>query len=414
MKTIGSIHQINIHYCTGATKVPMGTLVAKGRNIFFEYDFAFLQSGLELSPFKLPLKQGLIVCEDSVFDGLFGVFNDSLPDGWGRLLLDRKLMNLGINPDQLTPLDRLSYVGRHGMGALFYEPVISESPPFKLPDLDQIAEECIQFQRNDNENFIDDLLLLNGSSAGASPKILVSFTDDSYELSNNYISRYHDDWIIKLISSLDPIDIGPIEYAYHLMAVDAGLEVPEAKLFDSKKYPGYFGVKRFDRVGKEFIHMHSLSGLLHFDHRIPLLDYHTIMKVTQRLTKNNDECEKQYRNAVFNVLSHNRDDHAKNFSFLMSRKGLWTVSPAYDLTFSWGPGGEHSTVVMGEGKNPELRHLLKLAKENNINEIRALEIIEQVKNSVMRWKEFAKSADVSSKSTKMIKSALDSLLKKIK
>jgi len=412
MKNIGGIDKIKVHYCSGSAKVPMGLLVNKNRKIFFEYDPSFLETGLELSPFKLPLKPGLISCEDSVFDGLFGVFNDSLPDGWGRLLLDRKLLNLGINPDQLTPLDRLSYIGQQGMGALFYEPVISGSSLFKLPDLDQIAEECLQFQRDDNEAFVDELLVMNGSSAGARPKILVSFTDHSYEISNNHISRYHDDWIIKLISSLDPKDIGPIEYAYHLMAKEAGLNVPEAKLFESKNCPGYFGVKRFDRVGKEFIHMHSLSGLIHFDHRIPTLDYHTIMKVTQWLTKDENEKEKQFRNTVFNILSHNRDDHAKNFSFLMDRTGRWTVSPAYDLTFSWGPGGEHSTVVMGEGKKPELKHLIKLAKENGIRETRAVGIIEQVKNAVIQWKKFAKDAGVSPKSTKMIKSTLDELIRK--
>ena len=170
-------------------------------------------------------------------------------------------------------------------------------------------------------------------------------------LTNTTPSHLHDDWIVKFRSSADPKDIGPIEYAYHLMAKEAGLIVPEAKLFKSKTCRGYFGVKRFDRTEHRFIHTHTLSGLLHADHRIPSIDYETVMKATGILTKNIEECEKQFRNAAFNVFSHNRDDHAKNFSFLMDENGTWTVSPAYDLTFSTGPGGEHCTTIMGNGRN---------------------------------------------------------------
>ena len=159
---------------------------------------------------------------------------------------------------------------------------------------------------------------MNGSSAGARPKILVSIDSKTKKIrmSDNNFSHLHDDWIIKFRSSLDPKDIGPIEYAYHLMAMDAQVIVPDAKLFESRNGPGYFGVKRFDRTEKQFLHVHTLSGLLHADHRIPSLDYETVIKVTMLLTRNMDEVEKQFRNAVFNVFAHNRDDHAKNFSFI--------------------------------------------------------------------------------------------------
>jgi len=268
------IEIVNVKYCRGDEIVPMGRLAINNRKIFFEYDAEFLKTKLELSPFKLPLRSGVIACPDNVFEGLFGIFNDSLPDGWGRLLLDRKLTNIGISPTTITPLDRLCYAGRNGMGALIYEPEISDAAAnHHLKNLDVIADECLHFQDNDDDKFIDDLLLMNGSSAGARPKILVSISkDEKLEITQSDPKTTHDNWIIKFRSPTDPKDIGCIEYAYHLMAKAAGLEVPEAKLFKSKKCDGYFGVKRFDRQKSSFVHMHTISGLLHADHRVPTLD----------------------------------------------------------------------------------------------------------------------------------------------
>ncbi len=408
-----SIKMIHVQYCQGSTLVPMGRLGLKDRKIYFEYAPSFVELGLELSPFKLPLKLGVTGCEDKIFEGLFGIFNDSLPDGWGRLLLDRKLISLGINPGMLTPLDRLAYVGRRGMGALFYEPEISDSSFIKIQkDLDLISTECLEFQDNEDDRYVDELLVMNGSSAGARPKILVSLQkNDQFSITNNDLLQRHDDWIIKFSSSLDPKDSGSIEYAYHLMAVEAGLNVPEAKLFKSKKCAGYFGVKRFDRRGAGFIHMHTLSGLLHIDHRIPSFDYEYLMKTTLWLTKDVRECEKQFRYAVFNALSHNRDDHAKNFSFLMNEEGAWCVSPAYDLNYSSGPAGEHCTTFSGEGKNPQVSHFLKLAKIASIKQDRAMSIIEEVKEAVSRWGDFANSAQVSIKSRDKIQAMLNRVLK---
>jgi serine/threonine-protein kinase HipA len=219
------------------------------------------------------------------------------------------------------------------------------------------------------------------------------------------------DWLIKFRSQLDPKDISAIEYAYHLMAIDAGLVVPEAKLFPSRKGLGFFGVKRFDRNADNPIHMHTIAGLLHADHREPSLDYESIMKATLYLTKDIRQCEIQFRNAVFNVLSHNRDDHSKNFSFLMDQKGNWIVSPAYDLTFSSGPAGEHSTMIMGEGKNPTKKHLLKLAGTVGIKQDKALEIIDQVLAALKKWDDFATEVGVSKLQTKNIGEALRAIRK---
>lgn len=391
---------VHVYFNRAHEKLLMGRLAWQNRQLLFEYDTSFIKTGLQLSPFKLPLKSGVIVCEDRVFDGLFGVFNDSLPDGWGRLLLDRKLRKFNINPGDLSALDRLCYVGDHGMGALLYEPKIISSPPRSINNLDEIANETLQVQATDDDAFVEDLLVMSGASLGARPKIIM-----------------HKDgvaWLIKFRSLLDPKDVGPIEYAYHLMAKAAKLHVPTARLFPSQQGPGYFGAQRFDRVNGKRIHMHTMSGLLHIDHRTPTLDYNTIMKATLWLTKDMRECEKQFRAAVFNILTHNRDDHAKNFSFLMDEEGIWQVSPAYDLTFSAGPGGEHCSTIMGEGKNPTLSHFLKLAEATNIKQQTALQIIDEVALAAAQWSSFARESGVSTTSLNTIDTALKRIIKQMR
>ncbi len=414
MKNFKPIEIVSVKYCRGSEVIPMGRLAINNRKIYFEYDTEFLKTKLELSPFKLPLRAGVIPCDDNTFEGLFGVFNDSLPDGWGRLLLDRKLTQIGINPASITPLDRLCYVGSSGMGALMYEPEISDfENTHHLKDLDVIADECSHFLENDDDKFIDELLVMNGSSAGARPKILVSIKGDKLEETENDPKKTHDNWIIKFRSGTDPKDIGTIEYAYHLMAKEAGLDVPEAKLFKSKKCDGYFGVKRFDRQKSSFQHMHTIAGLLHADHRIPALDYDILLKATLHLTKDVTECEKQFRHMVFNIFAHNRDDHSKNFSFLMDENGKWKVSPAYDLTFSSGPMGQHCTTILGEGKNPTIEHILKLAEIISLKQKGAKEIIDDVKVAVSKWEKFADKAGVSKKSSKSTYAIINKYLKQV-
>jgi len=374
--------------------------------------FLGIKTKLELSPFKLPLRSGAIACDDNTFEALLGIFNDSLPDGWGRLLLDQKLTKVGINPHTMTSLDRLCCTGSNGMGALMYEPEISNSEArTHLKDLDIIADECVHFLDSDDDKHIDDLLVMNGSCAGARPKILVSISSDKkLEVTQSNPKTSHDNWIIKFRSSSDQKDIGCIEYAYHLMAQEAGLDVPKAKLFKSKKCDGFFGVKRFDRQKSSFVHMHTICGLLYADHRVPSLDYEILLKATRYLTKDIQECEKQFRQMVFNIFSHNRDDHSKNFSFSMDKNGKWTVSPAYDLTFSSGPVGQHSTTILGEGKNPSISHMLKLAEIVSIKPKTALTIIDEVKTAVSRWSKFADESEVGSKSSKNIATTLNKIL----
>jgi serine/threonine-protein kinase HipA len=378
----------------------VGRLAFKDRQLLFEYDVSFINSGIELSPIKLPLRPGVSVADTTIFDGLFGVFNDSLPDGWGRLLLDRTVEKHGIHRGQLNPLDRLAYVGRHGMGALSYEPELGLGNTDDVPlALDRIAEESAAVLAGENEEVFEELLRLNGSSSGARPKIVAQVSTDKKRIIHGQqeLQSGFAHWMIKFPSSQDARDMGAIEYAYSLMAKDAGVEMPETHLFRTKRNK-YFGTKRFDRDGDARIHMHSLGGLIHADHRSPSLDYDTVLRVTLALTRNIQDAEKAYALACFNVLAHNRDDHVKNFSFLLNARNEWIFAPAYDLVFSYGPGGEQSMLVMGEGRNPGTAHLQALGKQHGIKN--APEILAKVERAVANWPSYAELADVSRKSTK--------------
>jgi serine/threonine-protein kinase HipA len=399
--TFSPVELLTVYLETGERR-KVGRLALRQRQILFEYDTAFLASGIEISPLKLPLKPGVSICPDMIFDGLYGVFNDSLPDGWGRLLLDRTVEKHGIRRGQLTPLDRLAFVGHSGMGALSFEPDRSQSSGDDAPlALDTLAEESAIMLAGESEEVFEELLKLSGSSAGARPKIVAQVSKDKSKIIHGHakLKPGFEHWMIKFANSQDPRDIGNIEYAFSLMAKDAGIEMPETHLFRTRKR-AYFGAKRFDRKGDQRIHMHSLSGLIHADHRTPALDYDMLLRVVLALTKNVIEVEKAYALACFSVLAHNRDDHAKNFSFLLNDPNEWVFAPAYDLTFSDGPAGEQSTMVMGEGKNPGVEHLKALGKEHNLKN--APRILAKVQKAVGRWKDHAAEAAVSAKSAKTI------------
>jgi serine/threonine-protein kinase HipA len=387
----------------------VGRLAFRDRKVLFEYDAAFLTSGIEISPFKLPLRPGVFTPDMMLFDGLFGVFNDSLPDGWGRLLLDRTVERHRIHRGQLNPLDRLAYVGRHGMGALSYEPELGQQDADDVPlALDKLAQESAVVLGGENEEVFEELLRLNGSSSGARPKIVAQVSTDKRRIIHGQqgLQPGYAHWMIKFPSSQDARDVGAIEYAYSLMAKDARVEMPETYLFRTKKSK-YFGTKRFDRDGDARIHMHSLSGLIHADHRSPSLDYDMLLRVTWPLTRNIQDAEKAYALACFNVLAHNRDDHAKNFSFLLNARNEWILAPAYDLVFSYGPGGEQSMLVMGEGKHPGTAQLQALGKKHALKN--SSEILAKVQTSVANWPRFAEQAGLSHKSTNEISARIKQL-----
>lgn len=391
------VEKLNVSLELFDRELEVGRIALINRRIYFEYAPSFLATGLQISPYKLPLKPGAIASDREFAEGLFGVFNDSLPDGWGRLLLDRQVQARGVAPEKLSPLDRLTHVGKFGMGALRYEPSEpSAAAHHDQLDLDRLADESIQVLEGSAEEIFSELLELSGSSAGARPKVMAGVSADKSKLihGQQMLPEGFEHWMIKFVSSQDRKDTGTVEYAYSLMARAAGIEMMPTHLFQAAKGIGYFGVKRFDRVGNQRLHMHSLSGLIHSDHRVPSLDYDMVLRATYFVTKNMEEVKKAFRLACFNVFAHNRDDHAKNFTFLMDADGGWRMSPAYDLTYSGGPGGEHCTLIAGEGRVPGVSHLLTLAERFSIPAGEARQIIDQVRTAVSDWKRFAEQAGV--------------------
>jgi serine/threonine-protein kinase HipA len=349
MSAKNTVNEIKVSLDFGTKRIAVGRLAMRGRKVYFEYERSFIELNLEISPIRLPLQPGLHSFDNTLFEGLPGVFNDSLPDGWGRLLFDRFARTQGILPTDITPLDRLAHIGTHGLGALIYEPDFDLAEQNESICLDKLSAEAQEVLDGESSDVLKHLIALNGSSAGARPKALIGVNEKRDHIIHgvSILSEGYEPWMVKFSSTQDGIDAGAIEYVYALLAKDAGIDMPDVHLFPAEKGHGYFAVKRFDRFGPKRYHMHTACGLLHSDFRTPSLDYEELLTLTGILTRDVREVEKAFRLAAFNVLTHNRDDHSKNFSFLMDEAGLWRLSPAYDLTFSSGPGGEQSTTVMG-------------------------------------------------------------------
>lgn len=392
-------------------KYEIGELILAEQNIYFRYNSGFLHTGLDLSPVRLPFNGEISTTEREPFDGLFGVFNDSIPDGWGRLLLDRTLTSRGIDITQITPLDRLAYVGSKGIGAIVYQPELHINQDLSiLIDLDSIARKMNIILQGPTFDIIEELFILGGSSGGARPKIFVGFNPATNELihGEKSLPEGYEDWIIKFQSSSDISEIAKIEYAYHKLAVKAGIEMSECRLFEGKSGQVYFGTRRFDRIKNKRLHVHTASGLMHDDFRTSTMDYGHLMDCAFRLEKHVIAFEKVLRLASFNVFAHNRDDHSKNFSFLMNAKGEWQFAPAYDLTFSYSSFGYHSTMVAGESKNPGKENLMQLAHHFGLKNGET--IIEEVQDAIAEWETIAKELEISNENIRKIKSKIEHCL----
>jgi serine/threonine-protein kinase HipA len=403
------VRLLHVEMELGGARRAVGRLAWQRGRILFEYDPAFVADGRSISPLQLPLEQRVFAGKPEPFDGLHGVFNDSLPDGWGRLLLDRSLSALGVLPSALTPLDRLAYVGSRGLGALRYRPEHGRKRRRAAIDLDRLAEEVRTVLEGDPVDVLDHLLELNGSSGGARPKVLVGYHPGKRRLVTGVdaLPAGYSHWLVKFRSSVDLPDVGAIEYAYSELARAAGVDMSPTHLFPADSGPGYFGTQRFDRRGNARIHVHSICGLLHADHRLPSIGYETLLKATNLVTRNQVEVDRMFRRMVFNVLAHNRDDHTKNHAFLLDDDGEWRCSPAYDVTFSAGPGGEHALAVDGEGRQPGVAHITAVARRTGVSAKLVRACIDQVRTAVGRWPELASAAGVSRASAKAIDARLN-------
>ena len=400
---------VSLHWDTNEIQ-HVGKLAYRDQVAYLEFDQAFLQEGLELSPVHHQTSAGLQLPYDAgVFAGLHGIFNDSLPDGWGRLLLDRRARQLGIEPSTLTPLDRLACVGSSGIGALCYAPSteVWASGENDL-DLEQLAVDAKRVLDGDVNAVLTNLGQAGGSPGGARPKALIALNDNGHAVhGSDDAPDGYEHYLVKFPGYGDPIDIAAIEMAYAAMAMVAGVKMSETRLLNGGNGRSWFATRRFDRQGMRRIHVQTASGLLYTDIFLPALDYTDLIMLTRNITRDQRECKAMFALAVFNVLAHNRDDHARQFSFVMERNGSWRMAPAYDLTYSVGPGGEHSSSVLGLGKDITRDHLIKLGKKADMKQQDIIQVIERTRDAISKWKEFSSLYGVSRQSTNLIAAALE-------
>ena len=386
-------------------------------SIAFQYDSSWIESGFNLCPDILAFDTTLQRSpRPGIFDGLHGVFNDSLPDGWGLLLMDRVFKaRLNLDPHQITALDRLAYMGSRGMGALEYEPELLAASDEDPIDLAEIATLSVLILNDDTMNVIDKLRIQGGSPGGARPKATVAFSPDKKTCLSGFRNtpKNYSHWMVKFRNDssqgeADPVDSGRMEMAYAEMARRAGVLMPPTALIEmkvGKKKEAFFAVKRFDRDGDRKIHLLSLAGYVHADHRIPSLDYDSgVLAATKNLTRSKIDVEKAYRLMLFNVLAHNKDDHAKNFAYLYDEKTrIWGLSPAFDLTFTHGMRNCHTTAIMGKD-NPEHEDLKKIAEKYGIKQWTSL--LDEVRNAISKWPRIASKHGLSARRTGAIQKEL--------
>lgn len=381
----------------------VGTLAERDRRIFFEYASDFIADPLPISPFKLPVRPDLFQHEDPEFSAVFGVFNDSLPDGWGLLLMDRTFRKQGLDPAYTSVLDRLAYIGERGMGALTYHPPEPAEEAGPTVDLGEVAQQAQRILEGSTEDVLPSLRVAGGSPGGARPKVLVAIHEDGRAIAGtSHVPEGFRHYLVKFPGRGDLSEIGPVEAAYALMAGEAGVEVPHTTLFEAGDGGRYFGTERFDRQGNQRLHLHTLGGLLHASHRVPSLDYEGFLKATRILTGDQRQVEEAFRRMAFNVFAHNRDDHVKNISYLMDRSGSWELTPAYDLVFSQGPGGQHTMAIAGEAERPGRGDLMRVAEACDVDPGRGEEIIREVLAAVGQWPRFAGATGVSAATARRI------------
>lgn len=394
------MNKLQVVYEGWGERWPLGQLVDTGAQILFEYGPEAITQQLELSPLRMPLPQpgarAQAFAGQRFSMGLPGLLADALPDGWGMLLMDRALRRAGRNPQTVSVLERLAIVGHNALGALTFEPALGEPldalTPAKL-SLAALAQQVqavlADTQERTSAQQLRELMLLGGSPQGARPKVLLSVDVATGSLMPQTTvsqtltqvaqlppkSNTHQAWLIKFPAQSESPEVCAVEELYARLARLGGMDMPVSHFFDLGAKHSAFGVQRFDRVtvttksgGVQELRVPLISAaaLLDADYRLPTLDYETLLLATMRLTGDLGETRKAFERCVFNVLLHNRDDHAKNFAFRLNENRHWKLSPAFDLTYSQGPGGQHSTSVAGEGAAPQRAHLLQVAKRGGL------------------------------------------------
>ncbi len=365
--------------------VPVGRLAIRDRIAVIEYDPSYLAGAMNVNPYAPPPTRGLIApLRPGETEGLHGVFADSLPDAWGRVVWDRTLAASGRSWRSLDALERLALVGERGRGALIYRPAAEvEAAATGGLDLDALAREAEALLSGDERAVIAQLAVLGGSSGGARPKVHVALDErGAARAGDGPLADGFSAWIVKFPGSIDRFrDIGLIEAAYSDVARAAGIAVPRTRVIASAHGPGFFAIERFDRgPGDARRHALSVAGAIDADWSLPSITYEELLAFTRGMTRSERAVREAFRRAVFNVLSANQDDHAKQHVFLMDRRGVWTQAPAFDLTFSEGINAWHYLTVNGRGRDITRADLLALGGSQSVT--RADEIIDEVATAV--------------------------------
>jgi len=395
----------------------------------FEYDSKFLNSPVEPSPLKMSKRidvYSFTELSKTTFKGLCGMLSDSLPDKFGNALIDIWLAKQGRSSGGFNPVERLCYIGSRGMGALEFKPnsgtAKKSNALLDMNEIVELASEILSNRENIKENLnsksnkkrkeaLTHLLVIGSSAGGARAKCLIAYNEKTGEVRSGQLKTTDDFtyWLLKLdgVSEnkdkelSDPKGYGRIEYAYYLMALDSGINMSECRLYEENSR-AHFMTKRFDRLnGGQKLHMQSLCGLAHFDFNMAgYYSYEQSLDVIREVVseKKAEALEQQFTRAVFNIIGRNQDDHTKNIAFLMDKNGKWSLSPAFDISYSYNPTGEwtslHQMSVNGKRTDFTLEDLLELSKKADLKKDKALKIIEKVTKVFEKWDDYADRAQV--------------------
>ena len=394
---------LRVIYLGWGERFELGLLAEGGNNIVFEYSAEAIKRGLELSPLKLKLSSNSYSDFPDHQLRLPGLVSDALPDGWGRYLMDRVFRRQGRR--EVSALDRLAFIGDKAMGALAFEPADGEKLETADVELLKLAKDVLAFMENESEELLRELVLIGGSPHGARPKVLVNFDRKSNRMSNSE-QGIGIPMLVKFPAQHEHKEVCAVEAMYGRIAHACGLRVPRTEYFDLGKNLSAFGTERFDRLDGMRIPMHTAAGAAHVDFRVPQLEYAALLRLTRFMTRDEREVLQAFERCVFNVIFNNRDDHSKNFSYLLSKNGQWQFSPGYDLTFSEGPNGEHQMDICGEARAPGRRNLLDLVKQAGISEKAANEVIERLAEVADRLGEFSGEFPIRKDTLKTIEKAV--------
>lgn len=402
----------------------------------FQYTPEFAGSGIEVSPITMPLGESVYQFPElprNSFHGLPGLLADSLPDKFGNALIDAWLATQGRAPDSFNSVERLCYTGSRGMGALEFVPSIgppqNSAKKIDIDNLVQLASEVLS-QRNDlivtlqqdtAANALTDILRVGTSAGGARAKAVIAWNPKTNEVKSGQVKAGDgfEYWLLKFDGVTgnkdkeldDPQGYGAIEYAYYQMALEAGITMSECRLLEENDRR-HFMTKRFDRLdGGDKLHMQSLCGLAHFDFNAAgAYSYEQALLIIRQLKLPMAAIEEQFRRMVFNILARNQDDHVKNIAFLMDKTGIWSLAPAFDMTYSYNPSGAwtsaHQMTMNGKRDGFTIQDFKACAEAGSLKRGRAESIIKEVRKAVIRWPEFAAIALVSDDWINKIKNAL--------